>query len=367
MTCIECEEFLSALCDGETVPREVAEHIGSCANCQLVLNEYLEIGVELRRMASLDPLVTPPMPAMNEPSKNLFRTWWRLSWQAMRVPRLAVVSLLLVIAMLASGLVTTRVRARDQRNVVLLKVTQAPGQSVLCALSSVDEKWNLCSAISVVDSGIIGYQMKLIAIDGDHVILGVKGMLVPKRTGDNSVDLREVMAQPEKQYSFEPGETSQVDIPGFGPMTVTGEWIDHVPAIVTENPSLDPDANQLRVYSPVILRDKQVLGDIRGNMISVDKTKSGVYIYFPSEGRLVLSTSPLPGSIRGRLQLNRAIFEIQGHRYEVIAGAPIARGDKIWVLHEPNFEFPDFASSAFPQMAEVDLSAVAEGQDTTKR
>ncbi len=56
MTCEEAAEFVSALCDYETIPQAAAGHIGACASCQARLKEYIEIGVELRRVASLESL-----------------------------------------------------------------------------------------------------------------------------------------------------------------------------------------------------------------------------------------------------------------------------------------------------------------------
>ncbi len=54
MTCNEAAEFVSALCDGETIPRNAAEHVGACQACQAQLKEYLAIGAELRRVASME-------------------------------------------------------------------------------------------------------------------------------------------------------------------------------------------------------------------------------------------------------------------------------------------------------------------------
>ena len=60
MNCNEAAEFVSALCDGETVPRTAAEHIGTCERCQEQMKGYLEIGVELRRIASIQSAEEAP-------------------------------------------------------------------------------------------------------------------------------------------------------------------------------------------------------------------------------------------------------------------------------------------------------------------
>jgi periplasmic protein TonB len=54
MRCDEAAEFISARCDGEMIPPTAAEHIGTCAPCHALLEEYMEMGAELRRTASLE-------------------------------------------------------------------------------------------------------------------------------------------------------------------------------------------------------------------------------------------------------------------------------------------------------------------------
>jgi negative regulator of sigma E activity len=53
MTCQDAVDFVSALCDGERIPREAAEHIGQCDDCRARLQDYAILGAELRRTASL--------------------------------------------------------------------------------------------------------------------------------------------------------------------------------------------------------------------------------------------------------------------------------------------------------------------------
>src|SRR5260370_30563011 len=52
MKCEEAAELVSALCDGETITREAAKHIGECEACRARLNAYSSVGAELRRLAS---------------------------------------------------------------------------------------------------------------------------------------------------------------------------------------------------------------------------------------------------------------------------------------------------------------------------
>jgi predicted anti-sigma-YlaC factor YlaD len=46
MNCGLATEFVSALCDGERIPREAAEHISECGACRVKLSAYSEIGAQ---------------------------------------------------------------------------------------------------------------------------------------------------------------------------------------------------------------------------------------------------------------------------------------------------------------------------------
>jgi hypothetical protein len=75
MKCAEATEFVSALCDGETIPRPAAEHIGECEVCRARLKDYAEIGAELRRVASLEPMEEARVRSW-EKSERAGSSWW---------------------------------------------------------------------------------------------------------------------------------------------------------------------------------------------------------------------------------------------------------------------------------------------------
>ena len=52
--CDKVAEVVSALYDGESISPEEAEHVGTCETCQARLKEYGQIGMALRRVASLE-------------------------------------------------------------------------------------------------------------------------------------------------------------------------------------------------------------------------------------------------------------------------------------------------------------------------
>jgi DNA-binding NarL/FixJ family response regulator len=78
MRCEEAAEFVSALCDGESIPPVAAEHIGACETCQARLREYGLIRTELRRLASLEPLAEAT--ATWEAKQRTTSSWWAKGW-----------------------------------------------------------------------------------------------------------------------------------------------------------------------------------------------------------------------------------------------------------------------------------------------
>ena len=68
-------------------------------------------------------------------------------------------------------------------------------------------------------------------------------------------------------YWFEPGERLKADV-DFGTLSITGDWLDHMPAPFenSEHSDLDPGPDKLRIESPLLLREKEVVGDLVGSI-----------------------------------------------------------------------------------------------------
>ena len=133
MKCEDIATFVSAICDGQTIPREAAEHIGKCESCRTQLREYLELGAELRRFASLES-VGEIRVIHWEKKPRASASWWRRGWETVRIPRLAFALLLATVFVLASNLVMGRVRAHTRGRVLMLMAKPAEGHTLPCTL-----------------------------------------------------------------------------------------------------------------------------------------------------------------------------------------------------------------------------------------
>jgi hypothetical protein len=338
MDCNEAAEFVSALYDGETVPRTAAEHIGACEVCKARWTSYMEIGIELRRVASLEIPEAAQQRLWGKPQWNL-KLWWQKGWETMRIPRIAFAVMSAGIVVLASSLAVVGVRAHSDGTAVMLKVKLAPGQAPFpCPLSTTDKKNDTCSGVAGLEDGMLTYKLKVLQKEGNRVQLGFRSKLDPK-PGSGSYSLSTVDDLPESQYWFEPGETLKVDLPNHEKMSVTGEWMDHVPyGIAAENESLDPAPDELRISSPVLLRGEKVVGDFEGGNAIANQPGKVVTLFMPGEGRFQFSLTPIPDAILGHVLWNRVSFESDGRSYVFLTGTPISRSEKIWVRYEPKFK-----------------------------
>ncbi len=338
MRCEEAAEYVSALFDGETIPRSAAEHVGACESCQNQLREYVELGVELRRIASLERSESVTPVAWNELRKQgTIKVWWQKGLESMRIPRVAFALLVAGVVVLGSSLAMVKVGARSAGNVAGLKIDFGSGQPIECALAT-DDKRATCSGLLSLNSTFLSYRIDLIGHDSNRVKLGISSK-TNAPGGPQTFAWDDPESGQQQQVWFEPGETTKVPIANGVTMTLTGEWMDHVPTFVGQsgNHLLDPGADELRMVGPVLLQGKKVVGDMEGGIASATEGTMGVDIYLPGEGRFILSLSPLQGSVRGQARMNRLSFDLNGQPYAFVTGAPVTRGEDVWVFHDANF------------------------------
>jgi hypothetical protein len=287
MVCDNAAEFVSALCDGETIPRAAAEHISTCPACQARLRDYLAFAVELRRTASLELSNTIAHRVWITP-QNRLATLWQKGWGSMRIPRLAFAVLIGGILALASSLAVVKVRARAEGTVVLLTVSTGSGRSNECALSTLDKKQRGCALIGKVENNsILGYKIVLLSRSDSRVELGIRTRTWPFVHGSGSYSLSDIDSQPQQQFWFEPGDTLKVDVPGRAPLTIKGNWLDHMPSLVGTH-MIDPGPDELRIISPLLIQGTNVVGDMEGGAVTGEQARPGRLDRLPEARQLSL-------------------------------------------------------------------------------
>ena len=337
MRCDQATEFLSAIYDGEIVPSSAAEHTAHCAQCQELLKGYAEMGVALKTYGSL--LTAPPVPARTWLMTKEHKSRWRQKGlQMMRIPRIAFACLVLLLVALGSRLALVEVRAHDDGSVLLLKLTPAQGSNIQCFVSTMTSDHNNCIGLAQIDQSNLFYTIKAIRKEGDRVRLSIRSRVTPLGPAAFTSDVENSL--PETQAWFTPGET--LSLPGTGELklALTGQWADHIPVTVGSNQLLDPAPNEVRLISPLLLKNNQVAGEMFGSSADADQPGEGAYLYVPGEGRFILSPTSIDGAILAKVKFNSVSFESNGQKYILVTGAPIIRGENLWIIHELTYKGP---------------------------
>jgi len=342
MNCEQVGKYISALCDGERIPRDAAEHIGACQTCREQLNEYAAMGSELRRLASLEEAV-PVAPADSKMESVKEIAWWQKGFTTMRIPKLAFGVMLIAIVALSSGLVMVRARAGAATGRFLeLKFKLPPtGKATICVMrADGSPKDNMCNFVHHGHEGLLLMNTRFIANSGNGTQLAIRAKYIPG-AGDTDVNYGEALFKdvPENLLPVEPGENQEIQVAGLGTVGVEAEYLDHVPPLVSlPQETLDPDPKEFRVVAPVLVRDNQVIANADGSSIDTGATDATLMLYVPGEGRYLVSLVPFESAVEGSVHLGKITFSLEGHDYLLLTSMPITVSEHVWVKHEPGFK-----------------------------
>jgi len=340
MKCNEVAEFISALYDGEKIPREAAEHLGACDDCSGRLAAYAAIGAELRRAASLGV----PTDVKDRTWENRKTSWWQKSRESMRIPRLAFASMLVAIFLLSGGLVLVRARPNSAGSVLWLAVKLPPDGKVLHMALATDgepDSDGFANFNTVPTGSIFSMSVRFLRREGDLVELGVKTRYEnpkPDFTGSAGQRLEDIVQQ---SLWIEPGRNAEISVPGLGSIEFAGDFIDHKPpSFFSLEDTVDPKANEFRIVSPVLIRGKEVVFNLVGASSTGDTIRgTGVSIYWPGEGRFLISPAPFKDAVEGLVVGESQIkFSVEGQEYLLLTAVPVTRARHVWIKHEPEYK-----------------------------
>jgi hypothetical protein len=341
MKCEDAAEFVSALYDGERIPREAAEHLGQCEACRVRLNAYSAIGTELRRAPSLDePTEVKTVPWGEQ--ERARSSWWHKGSETMRIPRFAFALMLAAIFLLSSGLVLVRARPRAAGSVLWLISRLPPdGRIFHCPLATDGEPGSDgCGNYgNLPHAGMLSVNIRFLRREGERIALGVKARYEnppPNFTGDAWDRLKEV---PEETVWIEPGTKQELSVAGLGAIEMTGEFMDHKPpGFFAPQATVDPQAQEFRIASPVLIRGKQVVFNFAGASSTGVGPDARVAIYWPGEGRYLISAAPFKDAVEGRVDVSQITFSLEDQDYVLLTAVPVTRSKHVWVKREPEFK-----------------------------
>lgn len=339
MNCKEAAECVSALFDSHQLSREVAAHLADCPECRVRLNEYAEMGAELRDMGSAAAPQAIPEGRWRLAEPAAANHWLRKWRGTMRIPRFAFALMLIAIFVLSGGLALVKARPQARGPVLLLRA-KIPGKGVVTTCTGrVTPEYDMCSFSAVALPGTLTGSLRFISRDGDRVQIGIRTKYEPPgRTPAWGYD-EELKDVPLERFWMDPDRPLSVPIAGFGTMEIYGEFRDHEPPLPSPDATLDPAANELRIWSAFMIRDNRILADMNNMFVETQEPDSAIVLYVPKQGRFVFSLKPFDGAIEADIQANRIQFAENGHSYLLITGGPVARTSyaHVWVLHQPEW------------------------------
>jgi len=354
MNCQEVEPFVSALHDGETVPRETAEHIRNCPACRARLEDYMRMGVELRLLASdaaeEGPSRLPQLPPLR-------RGWGRSLTARVLVPRFALGAGLFAILGLSLGLGWMYAQAAGlwfQFNVTSPErrgswgdQAQAGYHGKPAVISTVgpsgEAKEQLAAMINVdeVQYGLVRLSIRARRFEVAPAAGPEAGPIhesVEVRPTFDEMGRQMLASTTLHQYDYIPGQVLEIPVEGGGKLLLTGRVLER-PARFWDFP-LEPKPDQIVLTEPALVRDKELL--IKG-LGSSSATGEDPYaaIFVPNEGLFGFLLKPIDGAVEAEAEYGQARFKIEGHDYVVFSATPITGGQQpreIWVYRDSKYK-----------------------------
>lgn len=96
-------------------------------------------------------------------------------------------------------------------------------------------------------------------------------------------------------------------------------------------------AGEFRIVSPVLIRGNEVVFNDAGASTTGDAS-TGVSIYWPGEGRFLISTKPFKGAVEGSVFESQIKFNADGQEYVLLTAVPVTRAAHLWITHEPGYK-----------------------------
>ena len=343
MNCEKAAEFVSALCDGERIPREVAEHLGACEACKARLNDYVQMDLELKRMA----IIAAPERVRGVswgPQEITKSGWWQRWRESMRIPRFAFGLMVLAIASLGAGIAI--VRANNQERWFQFEVRTRNGGEAETGVMSAEPKEPIQPGpvITHEPEGALAFIVRVLGGTDGSEKLGVRAIWLPRNADQLGIE-EKVLGTPERDFWIIPGQRLSIPVKDYGEIEITGQLLDKLPD--DQNPNemrLYPKEGQFQVIGPqVFLVDGHVLSKGGGNGGRLSTKDSFFAYYSPHDGWYVFAFDAFPGATEGKINANQVEFTLNGRAYTLVAAAPIVDRSvtRIWVQHHAGSRLTD--------------------------
>ena len=187
-------------------------------------------------------------------------------------------------------------------------------------------------------SGYVSFSARYVKREAGRVQLAIK-TLYSSESNPGSWGSDALASVPEEEYWLEPDRILAVHVTGLGPIEISGQFLDYMPAM-SQRPTepLDPGRDEFRLWYPVLISENRVVADLSGFSTTDTGNDAAIWLYAPGLGRFVFSSVPFEGATEGKIQISQMSFTLEGRSYRVLTGAPISRTEQVWVLHQPDWK-----------------------------
>lgn len=112
--------------------------------------------------------------------------------------------------------------------------------------------------------------------------------------------------------------------------------------------ALEPRKDEFRVVAPVLIRGKEVICNLSANGHSIDDgdPDAALMIYYPGEGRYLISRVPFEGAVEGTVRDGQIKFTLHGLEYLLLSAAPILSAEHVWISHDPKYKLSEHMEGA---------------------
>ncbi|HUX28306.1 MAG TPA: hypothetical protein VMV39_05935 [Terracidiphilus sp.] len=334
MNCQDAQPFVSALYDGESVPREAAEHIGGCAACRERLRAYAQMGAELRLLANAERGASPA-PLSDLPPKR--RRWTRGLTVRVLVPRFALALALTAIVGLSVGLGLVQGQGSGpwfQFGVTSLQWQGSVGD-VLQAGESGGGEFS-----SSADHKKTVFQVKVVEVQNDIVRLDVRARTLAAELSRQAVDQILADSTPQR-FAYVPGQKLEIPVEGGGAIVLTGKVYRLRPSFPAAWYPLTPAPNEIVLTNAALVRGHKFLGRLGSASAATENSAIGACV--PPLGAFVFALKPFAGAVQGVAEFGQARFTMDGQDYTLFSATPITGGQQprdLWVYRAANCPSP---------------------------
>ncbi len=390
MNCAEAHIHVSALHDGEAVPVEAAQHIRGCDACRRLLQDFAEMGADIRLLAS-------ELEGQGDPAEiRLYSSLVRRSiggtmWAAqVRLPLFVIALAVALIAGLTAGLVFLEAHGKNQglwfRCELVWPQAQYKGPIHPTNIPQVSMGFGPQTKSEGPlpffitgpgrGTGTVAGLIEVRRIQNDQVTFSIRARHFAasettlkefERTASPPLQAQKVRKifsdVPAQEYNYKPGTTLKIPASGGESLIFTGETGRKFSRFTWQRFPLQPARDQLVLDQPALVPETALLVKPRG-MAKISGPNGCAYIYVPEKGLLVFALHRFPGAHEAAVNGGHALFELDNKWYYVFTELPIVGGNRprtIWMYLARNYE-PSLTGLEWDR----NLPFVGSAEDLTK-